>query len=145
MDGDSIRFGNVHGPVQTGSGVQNTAGRDQNVAFGDQNVAGRDQTVLGGSREMLAELAGLRRALPELRLTPAERARAERELAAVEHAMRGREPDRGAAGRHLHAFTAGLKEAGALASAGTTVAESIGRIARWLGPVAAGVLSLLSL
>jgi pSer/pThr/pTyr-binding forkhead associated (FHA) protein len=46
------------------------------------------------------------------------------------------------AGRHLRSFTAGLKEAGALAAAGVTVVESIARIAHWLGPVAAGVLAL---
>jgi hypothetical protein len=53
------------------------------------------------------------------------------------------EPDTTAAGRHLQSFTAGLKDAGALAAAGVTVVESIARIAHWLGPVAAGVLALL--
>jgi hypothetical protein len=36
---------------------------------------------------------------------------------------------------HLRSFAAGLEEAGALASAGSDVIESIGTIARWLGPV----------
>jgi hypothetical protein len=130
-------FGDVHGPVQTGSGRQHVAGRDQ-------YVAGRDQVVVHGEAgQVLAELAGLREALAGLRLTEAERADAERDLQAMEEAVRRPEPDAGAAGRHLQSFTAGLKEAGALAAAGVTVVESIARIAHWLGPVAAGVLALL--
>jgi hypothetical protein len=130
-------FGDVHGPVQTGDGRQYVAGRDQ-------YVAGRDQVVAHGETgQVLAELAGLREALGGLRLTEAERAGAERDLKAVEEAVRRPEPDTAAAGRHLRSFTAGLKEAGALAAAGATVVESIARVAHWLGPVAAGALALL--
>jgi hypothetical protein len=137
MADDRYHFGNVQGPVQTGDGVQYTAGRDQ-------YVAGRDQFVVHGEAgQVLAELAGLREALAGLRLTEAERAGAERDLEAMEEAVRRPEPDTAAAGRHLQSFTAGLKDAGALAAAGVTVAESIARIAHWLGPVAAGVLALL--
>lgn len=137
MADERYRFGNVQGPVQTGDGVQYTAGRDQ-------YVAGRDQFVVHGEAgQVLAELAGLREALAGLRLTEAERAGAERDLEAMEEAVRRPEPDTAAAGRHLQSFTAGLKDAGALAAAGVTVVESIARIAHWLGPVAAGVLALL--
>ena len=130
MADERYRFGNVQGPVQTGDGVQYTAGRDQ-------YVAGRDQFVVHGEAgQVLAELAGLREALAGLRLTEAERAGAERDLEAMEEAVRRPEPDTAAAGRHL-------KDAGALAAAGVTVAESIARIAHWIGPVAAGVLALL--
>lgn len=130
-------FGDVHGPVQTGDGRQYVAGRDQ-------YVAGQDQVVAHGETgQVLAELAGLREALGGLRLTEAERAGAERDLKAVEEAVRRPEPDTAAAGRHLQSFTAGLKEAGALAAAGATVVESIARVAHWLGPVAAGALALL--
>jgi hypothetical protein len=137
MGDEHYRFGNVQGPVQTGDGTQYVAGRDQ-------YVAGRDQVVAHGEAgQVLAELAGLREALAGLRLTETERAGAERDLQAVEEAVRRPEPDTAAAGRHLQSFTAGLKEAGALAAAGATVAESIARVAHWLGPVAAGVLALL--
>ena len=44
---------------------------------------------------------------------------------------------------HLQSFTAGLKDAGALAASGVPLAESIAQIAHWLGPLAAGVLALL--
>jgi hypothetical protein len=141
---DEYRFGNIQGPVQTGDGAQYTAGRDQYVAHGDQNVAGRDQVVHAAtSREVLAELANLRQALAELRLTAAERADAERDLTAMETAVRNPEPDTTAAGSHLHSFAAGLRDAGALASAGTSLAESIGKIAQWLGPLGAAALALL--
>jgi len=52
-DGTAVReyaFGDVHGPVQSGSGQQYVAGRDQVIAHGD-------------AREVLAELTGLREAL----------------------------------------------------------------------------------
>lgn len=137
MGEERYRFGDVQGPVQTGDGVQYTAGRDQ-------YVAGRDQVVAHGqTREVLAELASLREALAGLRLTEAERSSAERDLAALEEAVDRPDPDPAAAGRHLQSFTANLKEAGALATAGVALAESIAKIAHWLGPLGAGVLGLL--
>jgi hypothetical protein len=137
MGEERYRFGNVQGPVQTGDGVQYTAGRDQ-------YVAGRDQVVVHGeTREVLAELAGLRDALAGLRLTEAERSSAERDLEAMEQAVGRPDPDPSAASRHLQSFTTGLKEAGALATAGVALAESIAKIAHWLGPLGAGVLALL--
>ena len=85
MGEERYRFGNVQGPVQTGDGVQYTAGRDQNIAGRDQYVAGRDQVVAQGqTQEVLAELAGLREALAALRLTGPERSSAEQDLAAME-------------------------------------------------------------
>jgi hypothetical protein len=141
---DNYRFGTVSGPVQTGDGNQYTAGGNQYVAGGNQYVAGRDQAVsAGSSRAMLAELDAIRAALAELRLTAAERAAAERALTAMREELGRRGPNTAAASRHLQSFTTGLKEAGALASAGASLAESIGKIARWLGPLAAGVLGLL--
>ena len=137
MGDDRYRFGDVSGPVQTGDGVQYSAGRDQ-------YVAGRDQVVHGmGSPEVLAELARLHEALPGLRLTQAERARAESDLQTLEQAVRRPEPDTEAGRRHLESFTSGLKDAGALAGAGATLVESITKIAQWLGPLGVGVLALL--
>ena len=137
MGEERYRFGNVQGPVQTGDGVQYTAGRDQ-------YVAGRDQVIAhGDAREVLAELAGLRNALAGLRLTEAERSSAEQDLAAMREAVDRPDPDTTAAGRHLRSFTANLKEAGALATAGVALAESIAKIAHWLGPLGAAALALL--
>ena len=143
--GDShYDFGGVRGPVQTGDGTQYAAGRDQYVAHGDQYVAGRDQVIAGPNPELRAEVASLREALAELRLTAAERAAAEQELDAVDEALSDEEPDRSVVGSHLSRLTQGLKDAGALASAGESVLRSLGTIARWAGPVAAGVLALLT-
>jgi hypothetical protein len=137
MGDEHYRFGNVQGPVQTGDGVQYTAGRDQ-------YVAGRDQVIAHGEvGEVLAELATLREALGGLRLTETERSSAEQDLASLEEAVDRPEPDAAAASRHLQSFTANLKEAGALATAGIAVVEGITKIAQWLGPLGAGVLALL--
>ena len=137
MGEDHYRFGNVQGPVQTGDGVQYTAGRDQ-------YVAGRDQVIAQGQgAEVLAELSSLREALAGLRLTEAERASADQDLQAMRDAVDRPDPDKGAASRHLQSFTSGLKEAGALATTGVTLAESIAKIAHWLGPLGAAVLALL--
>jgi hypothetical protein len=145
MMGDKyFDFGGVNGPVQAGDGVQYAAGRDQYLAHGAQHVAGRDQVIHGGaSRELLAEVTSLRQVLAELRLTSTERDSAAYELTAMEDAVRQDNPDRQALGQHLGAFVQGLREAGSLASAGTSLIESLSKIARWLGPLGAGVLALL--
>lgn len=77
-------------------------------------------------------------------MTAAERADAERELDAVDEALRDEDPDRSVVGSHMSRLTRGLKEAGALASSGESLLRSLGTIARWLGPVGAGVLALLA-
>jgi thiamine monophosphate kinase len=137
MGEERYRFGNVQGPVQTGDGVQYTAGRDQ-------YVAGRDQVIAQGQAgEVLAELSSLGEALAGLRLTQAERSSADQDLQAMRDAVDRPDPDKGAASRHLQSFTTGLKDAGALATAGVTLAESIAKIAHWLGPLGAAVLALL--
>ena len=140
----SYSFGNVHGPVQTGGGTQYYAGRDQYAAGHDLYTAGRDQVVRApGTERALAEVASLRGQLAELRLTAAERRRAERDLTAVEGGLRGPAPDKVAIGDHLSLFAAGLRQAGALAAAGTSLLTSIQAIAHWLGPLGAAVLALL--
>jgi hypothetical protein len=137
-------FGDVHGPVQTGDGQRYTAGRDRYVAgrdlYHDNSVRVEgdydpwDELFRGrGIGRVLMAVGGVV-ALAGLRLTETERAGAERDLEATEEAVRRPEPDTAAAGRQ--SFTAGLKDAGALAAAGVTVVESIARIAHWLGPVA---------
>lgn len=143
MSNPRYDFGGVTGPVQTSDGVQYYAGRDQTVVHGDQYSAGRDQTVSIGAVDPVAEVANLRQALEELRLTAAERDRAERDLAALQQAVEQPEPDRPEAGRRLHTLTEGLKEAGALATAGSSLVESLVKLATWLGPLGAAVLALL--
>ena len=128
MGDRQYHFGNVYGPVHAGQG--------------DQYVAGRDQ-VIGAPPQILEELARVRTGLDELRLTGAERAAADRELAAAEAAVRRPEPDKDAAGSHLTALVRGLTQAGALATAGTALVQALHGLAAWAGPAAAGLLALL--
>ncbi|MFF3144798.1 hypothetical protein ACFVRU_24530 [Streptomyces sp. NPDC057927] len=129
-NGDTYRFGNVHGPVNAGSGQQYVAGRDQTVHQADH-------------QRVLSEVAALRQAMDEMRLTAQERRSAEGELRAVGDALDRDEPDREGAARHLETFTTRLREAGVLASAGASVVGALNSIAHWLGPSAASVLALL--
>lgn len=137
-----IRFGTVHGPVQTGDGVQHNVGGDQNVSHGDQYVAGRDQIVHPDAATVATELAALREALAELRLTAAERQAVEQDVAAMEAAADD-ETDRPAVARHLESLTATLQRAGALAAASVGLVEPLSRLARWLGPLGTTVLTRL--
>jgi hypothetical protein len=134
MSNNNYKFGNIYGPVQTGDGTQFNAGRDQNIAG--------DFTYGRVPPEIIDAVTELRRALEGLRLTAGERDKAERDLAAIEGATR-REPNAKTVSSHLLSFAAGLKEAGALASAGTSIAMSIAKIAHWLGPLGAAVYALL--
>ncbi|MGP3964712.1 hypothetical protein ACTWPT_53030 [Nonomuraea sp. 3N208] len=136
--GETFRFGNVSGPVNAGSGTQYVGGHHQ--------VAGRDIHGVAGNQIMQAlhaDLEVIRSALGELRLTAAECQNVERELSAVEDAVLVETPDREQAAGHLEALTSGLERAGALADAGTTLIDALGRIAQWLGPLGAGVIALL--
>src|SRR5918995_1455616 len=127
-DGDELRLGSVTLRFSTAAAGDGTAVRED---------------APGDAREVLGELTGLREALAGLRLTEAERSSAEQDLAAMREAVDRPDPDTTAAGRHLQSFTANLKEAGALATAGVALAESIAKIAHWLGPLGAAALALL--
>jgi hypothetical protein len=130
---DTFKFGNVSGPVVAGTG---------NVVAGhDQHIAGRDMAVknAAGNDPSVAEaIASLRQELTDLRLSADERQSANEHLDAVEHTSDERE-----AADHLGAFVSVLKQAGAMAAAGTGLVESVVKIATWVGPLAAGVLAQL--
>nr|WP_062332091.1 hypothetical protein [Herbidospora sakaeratensis] len=141
MAEETYRFGNVTGPVNAGSGTQNVGGIHQRA--GRDIYSGTGHQVV--NQELHADLDRLRQALGELKLTSAERRSANRELTAVEEAIRREEPDRQEAGRHLEVFVSGLERAGALAGAGTALIDAAARIAAWLGPFGYAVLALLGL
>lgn len=131
---DTFKFGNVSGPVNAGSG-------NMNVGSGTQSVAGRDIQLgdrVGADPEMAAEIASLRAQLALLQLTADQRGAAEGELDALEQAE-----DKKSAADHLGSFVSGVQKADAAASAGSSFVESIAKIAKWLGPVAVGVLQFL--
>ncbi|WP_219517205.1 DUF5955 family protein [Nonomuraea ceibae] len=140
MSGETFRFGDVRGPVNAGSGNLNI--------HGHQQIAGRDLRTgpaTDPATALRADLDTLRRALDDLRLTPAEHHTAETELTALEHEAAQPSPDPGRMGRHLQTFTTTLEHAGALAGAGLAVIQAITAIATWLGPAGHQALSLLGL
>jgi len=131
---ETFKFGNVSGPVNAGSG-------NMNVGSGSQTVAGRDVSIgnrIGSDPEMAEAIATLRQAVADLRLSASERDVALAHVDAIEQAE-----DKDEAAGHLESLVSGVKEAGAVASAGATFVESVGKIAAWLGPVAMAVLHLL--
>jgi len=87
---------------------------------------------------MAAEIASLRAQLAALQLPADDRSAAEGHLDALEQAE-----DKKAAADHLGSFVSAVQKADAVASAGSSFVESIAKIAKWLGPVAVGVLSIL--
>jgi hypothetical protein len=111
-----------------------SGGGQVNLGSGNTNV-GRDQVVV----TLAGDVDALGTALRGLPLTDAQRAEAQGALDAFRSSAR----DKPAAGEHLRRFTKVLRDTGALAAAGATVLEPLGRIARWLGPLGTAVLALL--
>lgn len=134
---ENYRFGNVNGPVNTGSPINQ--GGNQIVGSGSINISGGNRNSYGLDSEVLDALAALREQLDELRLTGSERDAAAQDLARVQQAGEDKE----AAATAFESFVARLKKAGALAHVGVEFTEAVGKIARWLGPLAAGALSFL--
>lgn len=129
--------------VSTGGGQVNIGSGNTNV--GRDAIDNRGGVLAGGdvTITLASDLDALTAALDGLRLTSEERAGAVRELAGLRSSAVGERPDRQRAGEHLRRFTGLLRDAGALAAAGAALVEPLTRIARWLGPVGAAVLSLL--
>jgi hypothetical protein len=134
---DNYRFGNINGPINTGSPV-NRGGNQVSEAAASTSP-GATGNSYGLDPAVLEALAGLRAQLDELRLTGSERKAAAEDLGRVEQAGE----DKPAAANAFESFLDRLKQAGALAQAGAEFIEAVGKIARWLGPLAAGSLALL--
>jgi hypothetical protein len=133
MSGD-FKFGNVSGPVNAGSG-------NMNVGSGSQYVAGRDLSVgniVGADPAAAEAIAELRAELASLRLTAEERTQVDASLDELEQA-----PDKESAAGPFQKIVVLLKQAGAVASAGSELVPTLTKLASWLGPVAAGAIALL--
>lgn len=126
------------GDASAGSDYHDNRSRQHPGNRGGVN-AGRDLTV--GRPSLGQDLELLSQALAELRLTTAERKQAARQLHAARNATDAN--DRARIGGHLHSFAELLNNAGALATAGTSVVDALTRIGRWLGPLGAAVLAQL--
>src|SRR4051812_7755265 len=131
---DRFSFGNVSGPVNAGSGNLNVGSGSQTVAGGDVAIG----STIGSDPEIAGAISKPRQSLEEMRLSGAERRSAEENLDALERAGTKEE----AAG-HLESLVSGVKNAGALASAGLGFVDSVTKIAAVLGPVAMTVMHFL--
>lgn len=134
----SFRFGNVSGPVNAGSGNMNVGSGTQYNAGRDLHVGDRVGYRVADDPTVAAELATLREALEDMRLTARERQEVADELDALAEAA-----DTDTAAGHLESFVSKVQQAGALASAGSSVAEAVTKLARWLGPAAAAAVGML--
>lgn len=126
-------------------GNQN-AGTINNVE-GDQHVHGGQHATV----HVQQDLAQGRGALDALRSAVGARPEAaddsvtQGELARIDEALRGPEPDRVEAASALERLTRRLASIGSLAAAGAALVEPVRALAEWLGPLAAGVAAMLPL
>lgn len=125
------------------------------ISIGQQQAGqvtnvGRDQVVHGGirgslsaSQQQMADVELLRELLDEVALTSADRDSAQQAATELEAELAKPDPDPEAAAGPLERLTSILQTAGALAGAGVTLIDPIGRIAVALGTAGMHVLRLL--
>ncbi|MEV7135739.1 hypothetical protein AB0N24_23000 [Arthrobacter sp. NPDC093128] len=131
----------ITGNVLYGNGMQNVVTGTNYAVMGTGNIYASGNNSVPPALQ--ANLDQLRSAIEELRLTASERTYAQEQLKSVQAALSAASPDKKKAAEHLRGFTATIKEAGELATAGSAVASAIGNIAAWLGPVGVSILALL--
>lgn len=124
-------------------GATFNAGRDQYIAAGDQHMTVQSITVDSTLDEMRPTLESLRRDAE--RLLPSEAyGRVRTELDGIAKEMGGPKPDRAEAASRLDSVVDAVKKGGAVIEAGTSIFENIVKVAKWIGPIAAGVLGMLN-
>lgn len=124
-------------------GNQN-AGVVNNVA-GNQRIEGAQQGILVSSDDALRTVNDLRAALARVTLDPKTAAVAKEHVDEIESELRARpEPDRARVAQTLERLTRVLTAAGAVATAGATLAGPLQALAGWLGDLGAPVLALLT-
>lgn len=124
-------------------GASFNAGRDQYIAAGDQHMTVQSITVDSSLDEMRPTLDSLRRDAERL-LPPDAYGRVKQELDGIAKDMDGPKPDRKKAASRLDAVVETVQKGGAVIAAGTSIFEDIVKIAKWIGPIAAGVLGMLN-
>jgi hypothetical protein len=121
-------------------GTQNAA--SINNVGGNMTVEGGIHAAAQWTSQVRTEIERAREALAQVPLLPEVRASADGALKGAAEAASG-DGDKGRVAELLAKATGTLKEAGALASAGTGLLESLKRAATILGPIGATVLALL--
>lgn len=122
---------------QTAGSIVNV---DGDLAIGELNVEAAWRTV-----EVRQELTRLQEEIARTALPADARAAAEAAVAAAAAEARRPAPDRARIGRRLREATTVLRDAGALATAGTGLVEGLRRAATVLGPAGKTLLALLPL
>jgi hypothetical protein len=124
-------------------GTQN-AGSIQNVA-GDMTIHELGIQASWDAGAVRRELEQVRDETARVPLPHADRVAVERALAAAEMEAARAEPDRGKIVRLVERATQVLADAGALAAAGSGLAESLRRTAVALGPAGKALLAVVPL
>jgi hypothetical protein len=116
--------------------IQNVGG---DVTMGDVTVAASWDAAVR------SELARLEEEAAKVPLPPASRVAVEKDLAAAKAEAAKKAPDRGKIAQLVERATRVLGEAGALATAGSSLVTSLRRTATVLGPAGKTLLALLPL
>jgi hypothetical protein len=123
-------------------GTQNAA-NVQNVSGNLVIEGGIHASASWRSTQLLSEIEHARAAAAELPLSPPARSSVDAAFAAAAADTADPNSDKGRIADHLATATRTLKEAGALATAGTEIVVPLRRAAALLGPVGAAILALL--
>jgi hypothetical protein len=124
--------------------VNQNAGVIQNVA-GDLTIGELNVSASWDAAELRRELGQLAGETARVPLPHAERAAVDGAVAAAAREAASPKPDRGRISQLLQRATQILADAGALAAAGSGLAENLHRIAVALGPAGKALLVLLPL
>ena len=123
-------------PSQQG-GVINNVGGDQRITGGQHGTYAPSGVDVGSA------VAQLRAAVAAAGLPTDVAQQAAAQVAELEQATSGDEPDRARAATALERLTRVLVSAGPLATAATAFAGPLGALVGWLGPLGQGVAKLI--
>lgn len=123
---------------------QQSAGVVNNVA-GNQTVHGGQYGAVLVPREVTQALVDLRTAVESAMMPLRTATAAQAEFEAAERAVQQPQPDQEKAAGALERFTRFLVSAGPLAVAAAAFVGPLETLGRWLGPLGAHLLSLLTL
>jgi hypothetical protein len=125
---------------RSGGGTFNIGSQQAGAIYqsaGDQVIHHGEGTLNVG---VLNAVSDLRSAVAAADLPPADRARADESLEAVDEELKREEPDKGRIARALEWVAGALNRAGALASS----AQALRALGTWLGPAGLTLLQMLA-
>jgi hypothetical protein len=123
-------------------GASFNAGRDQYIADGDQHIT-VSNTSGAFPPDVRPSVESLLRDAHRV-LAPDQFERVRREIGMIEQDMSGATPSRQDAATRLERVTEVIKQGGSALTAGTSIVESITKLAKWIGPLAGSALAALA-